>query len=99
MKYFIYLFTQATAILALLIVSSCGSGVGTGIADCNSEDLSNSADAFLDAAAVYSQDPSTENCKVYKKSLEEYIETLDDCSIGASASRIEVEDLIAELGC
>ena len=99
MKNFISLFTHASAIIALLIISSCGSGVGTGINDCTGEDLSNSADVFLNAAAVYSQDPSADNCRAYKNSLEEYIEILDACSIGQSASRIEAEELMTELGC
>lgn len=99
MKNLISPFIQATAIFALLIISSCGSGVGTGIANCNSEDLSNRADAFLNAAAVYSQEPSTENCNAYKKSLEDYIEIIEECSFARTVSKKEIEDTIAELGC
>ena len=95
MKNLISLLTQVSIVFSLLILSSCGAG----ISNCNSEDLNARADAFLNAAGVYGQDPSTENCRAYKKSLEDYIDIVDDCSLGLRDARKEAEEAIADLDC
>lgn len=95
MKNLIHLFIQVFIVFSLLIFSSCGAG----LSNCTSEDLGIRSDAFLNAAAVYSQDPSTENCKAYKKALEDYIDIVKDCSLVGRDAKKEAEDAIDELDC
>ena len=98
MKNTISTIIQCTAICFLLIMSSCGSSEDS--SDPNRcEELEVVAGTFIDAAVLYSQDPSVENCKSYKSSIEEYLELIEDCSFTPGTGIGEAQDTIDDLDC
>jgi len=97
MKKMISFFIQITTIFTLVIFSSCGSSID----DDRCDDLEIASETFLDAAVLYSNDPSTANCNSYKESLENYIDVLEDCTtVSTFGTGIqEARDLMDSLDC
>ncbi len=72
-------------------LSSCGSKSGPGSVDCSeswSQDVADEINALSDASLAYANDPTTENCKNYKKAYQNYIDALrswEPCLTGTSS--------------
>ena len=89
---------QSTAIILILTLSSCGSSVNPINAD-DCEKLQEVATAFVDAAVLYSQDPSPENCIDYRETGEEYIDLVKGCSLSFGPGLEDAENEISSLEC
>jgi len=97
MKKMTSFFIQITTIFTLVMFSSCGSTLNPD----RCEEVQTSSQTFIDAASVYSNDPSTANCKSYKETLEDYINVIEDCTTVTTfgTGKEEVEDLLDSLDC
>ena len=92
-------FIHSAAIFTLLMFSSCGSALDPVDPD-RCDDLQAIAETFIDAAVLYGNDPSTANCKAYKKAIEDYVEIIDGCSFSSfGTGKEEARETIDSLDC
>lgn len=99
MKNMISSVIKTTAIFSLFILSSCSSSSDPGDPS-NCDNFQSVSQTFVDAAILYGQDPSTENCKTYKTATEDYLEIIKECGLLTSSTGIqETEELIESLDC
>ena len=101
MKGQILIFFKGIIFVFLLLISSCSPDLGlSSTDDCTSEEFQEKAELFIDAAVLYGQDASTENCQMYKAAAEDYLEVIKDCSVLSPVNGIaETEQTIEDLDC
>lgn len=66
-------------LLFILLTFVAISFVSCGSDDCSADDITAAVTKITDAATLYAEDASVDNCNAYKSALEDYISDLKDC--------------------